>query len=334
MKLSEVRGHGEIIARLRRAVVSGQLSGALLLAGPEGVGKRALADALAACALCLNPGGGDACGECACCRLLLAGRVHPDLAVVVREENRREVRVEQVRELGRTLHLHPLLARRRVAIIDDAHLLSVAAQNALLKTLEEPPGNALLVLVAAGAAALLPTVRSRCRRFDCAPLEPATVRELLRERFGVPPERASLLAAYSEGSVGRALALHGEGLAAARGELMGLLARLPAASFAELSRAAHSLGRGDVDMEALLAVPLTWYRDLLELVVRGRNIRLRNEDARPALEELAATTSPQCALRLLATVCDTLAALRRSANRQLALETMFLSLRRAGAGAG
>src|SRR5205823_13403059 len=114
---------------------------------------------------CAAPVAGDACQACAHCTRVAAG-THPDLRTVERDAERRDIRIEQVRELARWLALQPLMAHRKVAIIDGAHCLSEPAQNALLKTLEEPPPSAVLLLTAAAAALLLPTVRSRCQRSE------------------------------------------------------------------------------------------------------------------------------------------------------------------------
>src|SRR5262249_49087135 len=142
---------------------------------------------------------------CAQCTRVAAG-THPDLRVVAREEERRDVRIEQVRELTRWLALQPLMAARKVGIVDDAHCLNEHGQNALLKTLEEPPGASVLVLIATSAALMLPTVRSRCQILRLEALPPDAVAGVLAAR-GIPAERHAALAALAEGSPGRALAL-------------------------------------------------------------------------------------------------------------------------------
>src|SRR5205814_514710 len=195
-----------------------------LLLGPAGIGKRALVDALAARLLCAAPGAGGACGACVHCARVGAG-THPDLHLVARDPERRDIRIEQVRELTRWLTFQPLMAARKVGVLDDAHCLSEQAQNALLKTLEEPPGAPVLVLVASSAALLLPTVRSRCQVVRLDPLPaPAVVRVL--EASGVPAEQANQLAPLAEGSPGRALALAGEAEKRARALVLRDLPRL------------------------------------------------------------------------------------------------------------
>jgi DNA polymerase-3 subunit delta' len=137
----------------------------------------------------------------------IASGVHPDFTAISRAEARSEVLIEQVRDLIARLGTRPGRAGRRVAIIDDAETLGVPAQNALLKTLEEPPGHAIIFMVAESERALLDTVRSRLRLVRFAPLDPADIEAILLARGEAVPERAAALARLARGSAGRALSL-------------------------------------------------------------------------------------------------------------------------------
>lgn len=323
MSFARVIGHAGAAARLARAAADGRVPAAVLLVGPAGIGKRALADAFAARLLCAAPGAGDACGTCAHCTRVGAG-THPDLHLVARDPERRDIRIEQVRELTRWLVLQPLMAARKVGVLDDAHCLSEQAQNALLKTLEEPPGAAVLVLVASSAALLLPTVRSRCQVVRLHPLPAAEVARVL-DACGLPPEQARELAPLAEGSPGRALALAGEAETRARALVLRDLPRLRELGADELSRTAQALARGALD--AGLATALAWYRDVLETALAGDAAALRNPAAADAVRLAARRLSPPALLRQLEAVYDTIVALEKNANRMLAVETMLLSLR-------
>jgi DNA polymerase-3 subunit delta' len=323
MTFAAVVGHGAPVAGLRRAAAEGRVPGAVLLLGPPGIGKRAVADAFAARLLCRTPRADDACGECPQCSRVAAG-THPDLHVVVREDERRDVRIEQVRELTRWLALQPLMADRKVGIVDDAHCLNEHAQNALLKTLEEPPGASVLVLVASAAAHVLPTVRSRCRIVRLDPLPPDDVARVLAAR-GIPPDRVGPLAAMAEGSPGRALTLAGEEQTRARERILAALARLHELPAHELSNVAQDVARGAVD--AALAAALGWYRDVLETAVGGGDVALRNPAAASAVRAAADRIAVPAVLRQLELVCDTIADLENNANRMLSVDTMLLSLR-------
>jgi DNA polymerase-3 subunit delta' len=323
VKFADVVGHERAIARLARSAAEDRVPGGILLLGPPGIGKRLVAEALAARLVCAEPSAGDACGVCAHCTRLAAG-THPDVRIVVRDEDRRDVRIEQVRELSRWLALQPLMAARKVAILDDAHCLNEHGQNALLKTLEEPPGRSVLVLVSSSAALLLPTVRSRCRIVRLDPLPAEVVARVLVAR-GVPAERAVQLAALSAGSPGRALAMEGEPETRARERMLDVLPRLRELGAKELSDVAQELSRGAFD--AGLATAVGWYRDVLETALAADTRPLRNPAAATAIRAAAARQSSAVLLRQLQAVCDTILDLEKNANRMLSLETMLLMLR-------
>lgn len=322
MTFREIIGHADTVRRLLAASRRG-VAHAYLLHGPDGIGKRAVADAFAAWLLCEQPGD-DACGTCRQCTRTQAG-THPDLQVVARDEERRDIRIEQARALVRSLGLRPMMARRKVAIVDGAHLLNEQSQNALLKTLEEPPGASVVILTATRASQLLPTVRSRCQAIALGPLARAEIEAALRAR-GVGEAEAVVLAGQAAGSLGRALALRGPEHATMRQRVLDVLGDLRARSAAELSSLAQEIGRGTP--APALEVMLGWYRDLLAYACDRPALAGRHPDRVPALAAAGATTTPARVLRQLARVCDTILALERNANRVLAVETMLLALRR------
>jgi DNA polymerase-3 subunit delta' len=323
MRFRDVRGHDAVVSRLRTSVGSRPAS-AYLLHGPAGIGKRRVADALAARLLCDAPEGEDTCATCAQCTRVRAG-THPDLNVVTRDEDRRDIRIEQIRELTRGLTLRPMMARRRVALIDGAHELNEAAQNAILKTLEEPPGDTVIVLVATGLARLLPTVRSRCQQIRLDPLPTAVVAEAL-EAAGHDAETARRLAARAGGSIGRAVVLADDALEAVRSRTIDVLAALPDVPAVDLSAYAAELARGAVD--AGLETAVSWHHDLLRCSLGADDQGLANVDFEARIRAAAERLDPATALRQLEVVCDTVTAIGRNANKTLAIEVMLLDLRR------
>jgi DNA polymerase-3 subunit delta' len=225
-----VRGHGVLVELFRRSVRRGRLASAYLFVGPDGVGKKLFAKTLAQCLFCTRVPEEDldACGECPACRQVLAG-THPDLLAVAPPEGKAVFPVELIagskERRGREglcydVSLRPMSADRRVAVVDEVHRMNAEAANAFLKTLEEPPPYATLILVTSNESALLPTIRSRCQPVRFAPLPTADVTELLVETGQLADRaEATAVAALSEGSLTVAAGL-------LDGELRGLRASL------------------------------------------------------------------------------------------------------------
>jgi DNA polymerase-3 subunit delta' len=204
MPLAAVLGHRPVVDLLRAAVTQGRVPQSLLFAGPEGVGKRTTALGLAQALNCPRAQAGDGCGTCPTCLRIARGQ-HADV-VVLDQGEKASIGVEALR--GAVLEAagyRPFEAVRRVFIIDPADALTPSAQDALLKTLEEPPSTTILILVSAYPDTLLPTVQSRCRRLRFGPLSDADVTRILVDRCEVEPVAARALAAVSGGSVSTAL---------------------------------------------------------------------------------------------------------------------------------
>lgn len=327
MTLDGILGQERAIAVLRRSIAAGRLAHAYVFAGPPGVGKRATALALARACLCGDaPGTGcGACRECA----LVAALTHPDLFVEDLARAREEratashVSIEQVRRVRGHLAMRPVRGPRKVALVDDAERMTADAQNALLKTLEEPPGRTVLVLVATNADALLPTIRSRCQLVRFAPLDPAILERLL-VAGGLGAVEAGTAARLADGSLERARELACGELAARCRDLQERLDRIGRASIPDLLDLAAELApaRGArADQAVLVAAVVDWAR------------RRAGEAARAATAgDDAALDEVRRAVRRLERACATSRDLDRNANGHLAWDTLLLDLRRIEAG--
>lgn len=236
-RLSEIVGQEAAIGALRHAAAIRRLPHALLFAGPEGVGKRTTGVAFAAWLLCPNTKE-DSCGKCAACVQIEAGS-YPDLSIEARHEDSRDLSIDQVREIQSVLGRRPIAGPRRIAIVDGADSMSEPAQNAFLKTLEEPPGDSLVILIAHNAAALLPTVRSRCQRITFAPLPAALLRRVLEGRM--PGGSLRLVSAYADGSLGRALSVDRQKLDTAVSSILALLDEVSSGAPGGVARGAETL---------------------------------------------------------------------------------------------
>jgi len=315
-------GHEHQIRVLRQAVSSGKVGHAYLFSGPSGVGKFRAAFAFAALILC-QEGGENACGRCESCRTLARG-FHPDLVLVETEPDKKVLRVELIRVMEQKLALKAVGAKGvKVAIIRDAEEMNKAAQSALLKTLEEPPGESVLVLVCNNRFSLERTVLSRCQAISFESLEAKQVERALIQNHGHTPERARVLAAFSEGSLGVALALDEKFLSEGRPKLIQAVRGLPGGGFSRAEALAARLAR-EKDIDASLAVLLSFYRDQVRYGLLGARARVQNSDLTP----WEAAPSWQHGLRCLEDVYDTFTALEANANKKLALEALFVKLSR------
>src|SRR5262245_4454185 len=240
MSWNTILGHEGEVQKLRASSAAGRLAHAYAFVGPSGIGKERFALELAKCLLCEKHTDAqlESCGECPSCQQVAAG-THPDLLKIAILEGKRELVVEQFigdkargirgkEGLCHDVSLKPMSGRRRVALIDDAELLNDESANALLKTLEEPPPNSVLILIATSADLLLPTIRSRCQVVAFQPLTAAHVRQLLlREGVTADEREAAQAAALSGGSLDAARQLLDPQLRDLREELYNLLAAHP-----------------------------------------------------------------------------------------------------------
>src|SRR5215472_10604023 len=207
MPFRQIAGHRPVLDLLARAVSRGSVPPTLIFAGPEGVGKRRTAVALAQALNCAKPevfaSGLNGCGRCPSCMRVARG-VHADV-LLIEPGDSGSIKIDQVRDAIDRAAYRPFEGRRRLVIVDAADALVGEAQNALLKTLEEPPPSSVFVLLTSRPDLLLPTVRSRCHHLRFGPLPEADVAAVLMRDHGLSAADAHAAAATSEGSVGRAL---------------------------------------------------------------------------------------------------------------------------------
>jgi len=233
MPLDGLRGHRALAQRLFEELRT-RPSHAYLFSGPRGVGKALVAESLAHGILCERSPGEKFCctpeqcpvrigaslpargrtatappPRCDCCAacVQVASRVHPDFNYIAKPPGRTDVLIEQVRDLISQLGIRPSRGARRIAIIDDAETLNIPAQNALLKTLEEPPGQTIIFMITSSERALLDTIRSRMRPVRFGALTTSDIEQILAARGIASGERAAALARLARGSAARAIAL-------------------------------------------------------------------------------------------------------------------------------
>jgi len=317
-----VIGHQWAIELLERGCAQGHPSHAYLFVGPPRIGKTTLALHLAQTLNCLDPQVRP-CGHCSACRKVQRG-VHPDVRVL--DEPASSIKIEHIRELQQEIALSPFEGRWRVSVLCDFQRATSEAANCLLKTLEEPPPKAVIVLTAAEAQALLPTIISRCQVFQLRPLAVEQVSQALQSRSKLEPSRAELLARLSEGRVGWAIAASvDETLLRDREKYLVALEQALQQDRVTRIHMAQRLARNAETLPDVFDLWQSWWRDVL-LAKSGHLEALTNVDRE-------ATALNEAQHHTLAEIVSCLKAVQQAAqqveqnvNPSLAMEILLLKL--------
>jgi DNA polymerase-3 subunit delta' len=318
-----VFGHDWAVEMLQQHVAQQTLRHAYLVTGPSGVGRRTLALRLAQAINCPTPAAaGVPCTTCRICKQIEAGQ-NADLMLVHAENEGGTLKVEQVREVQKFLSLKPYLSPYKVVIFLRFQEANANAQNALLKTLEEAPAYALLLLTADNVEQLLPTIASRCEILRLRPLAAVAVAEFLRTR-GVDEPRARLLAHLSGGRPGYALRLSSdEKTLALRAEKLDDLTRLIGANRRERFGYADKLARDKDTLRQTLLVWLSYWRDVM-VKASGAGAELTNIDRAEQIGALAGRLELAPAHRVTAALENAIGQLERNVNARLLAEVTLM----------
>ena len=331
MPFRDIAGHGPLRSLIATAAQRGTLPPSLIFAGPAGVGKHMTAVALAQLVNCLQPLDGDACGGCQSCRRI-ARRVHADI-IFVEPGDTGTIKIDAIRDVVERSGYRPFEGRRRFVIIDDADTIMAAAQDSLLKTLEEPPAGTTFVLVTASPGSLLPTILSRCQCLRFGRLSPAEVADVLMRAHDYEAADAHAAAAMADGSVGRALEGGTDAFKEARQAALELLELVaddpPPARRLQGSVGLPGAGRGKADRDALgqsLAALSSLLRDLGALVSHADERSLANADLRKKLERLLRGFDGERVLRAFAAVDKAVEALGRNASPKIVADWLVFQI--------
>ncbi len=311
-------GHEWAVGLLQRAVANQRVGHTYLFAGPEGVGKTHLALRLAAMLNCT--GAPRPCGACSSCTKTANG-THPDVSVVRPSGN--TIKISQMREVQHALSLSPFEGRWRVIIVTEFDKATPEAANALLKTLEEPPSRAILLLTATDASLLLPTVVSRCQAISLRAVSTSTIEQALLQRWDVEPDRATLLAKLSAGRPGWAIsAATNSALMETRHQAIELLTQVLAHGQAQRVMLAQDLASRD-DIAQLLSLWQIWWRDIA-LLCSGNEGLICNLDFPETLERQAGALELGSAHHVLQGIQAAQKQLEQNVNSRLVLEVLLL----------
>ncbi len=331
-------GHDKAVNVLMRGIDQDRVSHAYLLVGPDRVGKRTLAMDFARAVNCVGPDDGRPCGTCEQCDRI-DRELHTDVKVVDRKTGEKPkgrgrvlIGIDQMREIQREASLTPFEGRHRVFVIDDAEYLSEEAANSLLKTLEEPPNQVILVLLASDLGAMLPTISSRCQKLEIRPVSTEVISEVLQARHGVDEVEATEIARLSEGRPGWALeAVSNPDLLVALNERLNTVEGIVKSGledrFDYAAKLAGTVGRDRDGVRRELSDWLGWWRDVL-LVKEETEEYVTHLSRIAVIRELARDLTAEDVTRAMNAVGEAQEHLDRNVNPRLALEAMMLAMPR------
>jgi DNA polymerase-3 subunit delta' len=316
MAFADVVGHRRPLQIIRGVIEKGRVHHAYLFTGMEGIGKRLVALNMAKALNCAAQAG-DACDHCRSCQLIDKG-IHPDIILI--NPTGESIKIEQIRELERSIAFKPYEARWRVILIDGAEQLTRDAANALLKTLEEPPPRTMIILAALAVAGLPATVPSRCQRIRFSPLSPEEVKKVLLDRLTA--EEINMLAPLAGGSPGRALQMDSEEIKKVQGLVVSALSSSLNRRLQLAHELAHEGGRGKLFLEILEG----WLRDLIIYQETREEQMLLNRDLQAEIKKVTPGRQTEGLLRDFWSVHEIRRGIEAHGNLQLSLESALLGI--------
>lgn len=323
---NDILGHEQIKEHFRNAVQTGKISHAYILSGEAGMGRKSLTNAFALELLC-EKGLPDPCMACHACKQVLSGN-HPDL-IYVTHEKPASIGVDDIREqINDTIMVRPYSSYYKVYIVDEAEKMTVQAQNALLKTIEEPPSYAVILLLTTNQDAFLPTILSRCVQLKLKPLRDEVVREYLVQSLGVEESQAEIYAAFARGNLGKAIHLaESEEFRVMYDALILMLKHLKDADISELLEYIRKLKEENLDIRGCLDFMQMWYRDVLMYkTIKDINL-LIFKDEFSTIKAMSTVSGYDGLERILQAIEKARVRLDANVNMELVMELMFLTMK-------
>ena len=321
----DIIGQDRIKEHLRSALSTGKVSHAYILNGEKSSGKEFIAKVFAMGLQCEKVGV-EPCQECRSCRQALSGN-QPDIIRVIHEKPN-TISVDDIREqVNSDVGVKPYSSARKVYIINEAEKMTAQAQNALLKTLEEPPEYAVLLLLTANVDALLPTILSRCVQLNMKPAPDMLVRKYLCEQLQVPDYKAEVCVAFARGNVGRAKALaSSEDFENIKAEALSLLKYIQDMDLGEIIDAVKRVTEYKVEIQDYLDLCAVWYRDVLLFKATNDVNHLIFREEIQALRRTAQQSSYEGIERIIRGLDSARRRLDANVNFELVMELLMLTI--------
>lgn len=321
----QIAGHEAIIKHLQNAVTAGKVSHAYIFHGEEGAGKKTLAAAFAKTLQC-EAGQADPCNQCQSC-LQADTNNHPDIIRVTHEKA--SIGVDDIRDqVNSDILVKPYSSPYKIYIIDSAEKLTEAAQNALLKTIEEPPEYAVILLLVSNISAILPTILSRCVQLNLQPVDKQLIKEYLMEQHHIPDYMAEMAADYSGGNVGKAIKYaSSEEFERMKEDVLHILKYIDEMELYEVISGLKTITNGKAPIEDEIDLMILWFRDVLMFKATGDPNLLLYREELPFIKKQANTRGYENLENIISAMEKAKIRLKANVNVDIAIELMLLTIK-------
>lgn len=322
----DVVGHKDILKYISSTVENNRVSHAYILNGERGSGKKMLANLFAMTLLC-ETGDNEPCGKCHSCKQAESGN-HPDI-IRVTHEKPNSISVDDIRtQVNNTVDIKPYQGPYKVYIIPQADMMTPQAQNAILKTIEEPPSYAVFLLLTENAETLLPTINSRCVMLKLRNIKDTLIKKYLMENLEIPDYKADMCTAFAQGNMGRAIMLaNSDHFNEIREEAVQLLKHINEMELNEIVAAVKNISVYKLEITDYLDIIMIWYRDVLLYKATKEIDKVVFKDQLQSIKEQARKSSYEGIELILESLEKAKARLKANVNFDLVMELLFLTIK-------
>ena len=322
----DVVGHKDILKYISSAVENNRVSHAYILNGERGSGKKMLANLFAMTLLC-ETGDNEPCGKCHSCKQAESGN-HPDI-IRVTHEKPNSISVDDIRtQVNNTVDIKPYQGPYKVYSIPQADMMTPQAQNAILKTIEEPPSYAVFLLLTENAETLLPTINSRCVMLKLRNIKDTLIKKYLMENLEIPDYKADMCTAFAQGNMGRAIMLaNSDHFNEIREEAVQLLKHINEMELNEIVAAVKNISVYKLEITDYLDIIMIWYRDVLLYKATKEIDKVVFKDQLQSIKEQARKSSYEGIELILESLEKAKARLKANVNFDLVMELLFLTIK-------
>ena len=322
----EILGNEMVKDHFKKAIANHKISHAYILTGEAGMGRKSIANAFAMTLLC-EKGGSEPCMSCHSCKQVMSGN-HPDL-IYVTHEKQGSIGVDDVREqINDTIMIRPYSSYYKIYIVDEAEKMTVQAQNALLKTIEEPPSYAVIILITTNQEAFLPTILSRCVQMKLKPLKDFTIKSYLTQNLHIAEKDADICAAFARGNLGKAIHLaSSDEFKELFQKVMVLVKNVGTMDISMLLDCIREMKEQNFDIGEVLDLMQLWYRDVLMFKVTKDMNLLIFKDEYKMINETGEKVDYAGLEAILAAIDTARTRLNANVNMELAMELLLLTMK-------